>query len=96
MNIYMLISGNLRCFVAAESEEDAYAQGTDPEKHPDLHFRPFEIVPVQLEGYTITVTVNVDEPEESTAGEPEDGALDNVPPDEPEAVATTVRKRGGK
>lgn len=56
MNVYEISFGHLKHFVAAESEEDAYSQGTDPETFPDLHFRPFEVRQVEVEGYTITVT----------------------------------------
>ena len=63
LNIYELVFGHIRHFVAAVDEEDAYAQGTDPERFPDLHFRPFEMRKVEVEGYTITVTPN--EPQEA-------------------------------
>lgn len=56
MNIYQLSFGNIKHFVAAKDDQEAYEQGTDPEKFPDLHFRPFEITLVQVEGYTITAT----------------------------------------
>lgn len=58
MQVYELVFGNIRHFVAAENAEDAYKQGTDPEQFPDLHFRPFEIIPVTVEGYTITAVKN--------------------------------------
>lgn len=58
MNVYELTFGNIKYFVVAENEQDAYEQGTDPDKFPDLHFRPFEITLVQVEGYTITATSN--------------------------------------
>lgn len=61
MHVYELIFGNIRHYVAAQDEQDAYAQGTDPERFPDLHFRPFEIHKVEVEGYTITVTPNDDQ-----------------------------------
>lgn len=56
MNIYQLTSGNIRHYVAAESQEDAYKQGTDPERFPDIHYLPFEIHEIVVPGYTITVT----------------------------------------
>lgn len=54
MNIYELSFGIIRKFIVAESEQEAYNIGTDPNKHPDLHFRAFEIVPVEVEGWEIT------------------------------------------
>lgn len=56
MNIYQLTSGNIRHYVAAESKEDAYEKGTDPERFPDIHYLPFEIHEIVVPGYTITVT----------------------------------------
>ena len=58
MNVYQLHFGNIKHYVAAEDEQDAYAQGTDPELFPDLHFRPFQIEQVEIEGFTISVTEN--------------------------------------
>lgn len=55
MNVYELVAGNLRHFVVAADEQAAREQGEDPERFPDIHFRPFEVKLVQVEGYTITV-----------------------------------------
>lgn len=56
MNVYELVFGHLRHYVAAKDEQDAYQQGMDPQKFPDLHFRPFEIIPVTVPGYVVTAT----------------------------------------
>jgi len=69
LNIYELVFGHIRHFVAAVDEEDAYAQGTDPERFPDLHFRPFEIHKVEVQGYTITVTQNAPQTEKEDVTE---------------------------
>lgn len=61
MQVFELVSGYIRHFVAAKDADDAYRQGTDPERFPDLHFRPFDIIPVTVEGYTITATSNASE-----------------------------------
>jgi hypothetical protein len=61
-NIYELAIGPTKHFVAAEDEQDAYDQGTDPEKFPDMHFLPFQITKVEIPGHTINVTS--DEPEQ--------------------------------
>ena len=58
MQVFELVYGYIRHFVAAKDADDAYRQGTDPERFPDLHFRPFEIIPVTIEGYTITAVKN--------------------------------------
>lgn len=58
MNVYELKYGNIRHFVVAKDEHDAYQQGTDPELFPDLHFRPFETHLVEVEGYTIKATAD--------------------------------------
>lgn len=71
MNVYELSFGHIKHFVVASSERDegdetsAYTQGQDPEAFPDLHFRPFEIRKVEVEGYTIAVTPDVQEGVES-------------------------------
>lgn len=61
MQVFELVYGYIRHFVAAKDADDAYRQGTDPERFPDLHFRPFEIIPVTVEGYTITAIPNAAE-----------------------------------
>lgn len=55
MNVYELSFSHIRHFVAAKDEEHAREQGQDPEKFPDLHFRPFDVTLVEVEGHTITV-----------------------------------------
>lgn len=56
MNIYLLESGSVSRYIVAESEEHAREIGSDPKQHPDLHFRPFKVKLVEVEGYTISVT----------------------------------------
>lgn len=56
MHIFELEAGSIRRFVVAEDEDNARSIGSDPAKHPDLHFRPFVVRKVELQGYTITVT----------------------------------------
>lgn len=68
MNIYQLTSGNIRHYVAAESREDAYKQGTDPERFPDIHYLPFEIHEIVVPGYTITVTPDEQEAPKNKGG----------------------------
>lgn len=58
MNIYELEAGGIRKFIVAKDEEDARKQGSDPNEHPDLHFRAFTVTLVQVEGYTIKVHQN--------------------------------------
>jgi len=58
MNIYELEAGSIRKFVVAKDEVDARNQGSDPVKHPDLHFRAFTVTSVHVEGYTINATPN--------------------------------------
>jgi hypothetical protein len=58
MNIYELSFGIIRKFIVAKDEQEAYNIGTNADLHPDIHFRPFEIVPIEVEGYTVTVTPN--------------------------------------
>lgn len=65
MNLYLLSAGNIRYYVAAPDEQGAYEQGTDPQRFPDLHYRPFEIDLIQVEGYTITVTPEAQETQET-------------------------------
>lgn len=65
MNVYELTYGHIRHFVAAKDEQDAYEQGTDPNKFPDLHFRPFDIHLVAVEGYEIAVTASKAEKEKA-------------------------------
>lgn len=55
MNIYELSIGRIKHYVAAEDEQDAYNQGTDAEKFPDINYMPFEIHEVTVPGHTITV-----------------------------------------
>ena len=55
MNIYELSIGRIKHYVAAEDEQDAYNQGTDAEKFPDINYMPFEIREVTVPGHTITV-----------------------------------------
>ena len=57
MNIYELVVGDnfIRKFIAAKDEEEALRIESDPQLHPDLCFRPFEIVKVEVEGYEISV-----------------------------------------
>lgn len=63
MNIYQLSFGHLKHLVVAKDEKEAYKIGTDPEKFPDLHFRPFQTDLIEVEGYTITLAKNDEEPE---------------------------------
>lgn len=69
MNIYQLRFGYMEYFVAAESMEEAYNIGTDPEKFPDIHFLPFEIKQVEVPGYDISVTAIPSEQVEMDAEE---------------------------
>lgn len=55
MKIFELSSGNIRHFVAAEDREDAYEQGVDADRFPDINYLPFEIHEVDIPGHTITV-----------------------------------------
>jgi hypothetical protein len=55
MNVYELSFNHIRTFIVAESEEDARKIGEDPAQYPDLHFRPFEVVKVEVEGYAIEI-----------------------------------------
>lgn len=76
MKLFELLFGNLRKFVAAEEADHAKAIGEDPEVSPDLHFRPFEVIEIQVEGFEITVNpVEVDataEPVTEPTGEPQE------------------------
>lgn len=55
MNVFELEAGNIRRYIPAESEEHARQIGTDPEQHPDLHFRSFAVRKVEIEGYEVVV-----------------------------------------
>lgn len=55
MNIYELSIGATKHFVGATDEQDAYDQGTDASRFPDIHFLPFQITKVDVPGCTITV-----------------------------------------
>lgn len=68
MNIYELQTGNIKHFVAAEDEADAYKQGTDPEQHPDIHYLPFTVTQVEVPGHTITVEADGQEAESPRRG----------------------------
>lgn len=69
MNIYELECGYIRRFVAAEDEQDAYAKGTDAQLNPDLHYLPFTIRLVEVEGYTITATPVASDPKDMNRDE---------------------------
>ena len=67
MNIYELSLGFTKHFVAANDEQHAYEQGTDPERFPDIHYLPFTVTKVEIPGHTISVTKDeADEPEQTT------------------------------
>jgi hypothetical protein len=61
MDIYELSIGATKHFVGAKDEQDAYNQGTDPEKFPDIHFLPFQVTKVEVPGCTVTVTSDTEE-----------------------------------
>jgi len=56
LNVYRLAVGHIEHFVAARDEQDAYKQGADPARFPDMHFLPFTITKIEVPGYDITVT----------------------------------------
>ncbi|QHT61705.1 hypothetical protein GXP70_18140 [Paenibacillus lycopersici] len=56
MKLFELAIGTTRRYVASESEDAAYAIGTDPVKHPDISFLPFTITEVTVPGYAIKLT----------------------------------------
>lgn len=58
MNVYELECGYTRHFVAAETEQEAYEKGTNPELYPDIHYLPFTIRLVEVPGYTITAVAD--------------------------------------
>jgi hypothetical protein len=70
MAVYELSFGRVKHFVSAESEQDAYLQGTDPEQFPDINYLPFEIREVIVPGHTITVTPNEQETTKNKGGRP--------------------------
>lgn len=55
MNIYELSIGRIKHYIAATDEQDAYKQGTDPERFPDINYMPFEINEVTVPGFIITL-----------------------------------------
>ena len=55
MNIYELRSGMLIYYVAADNEDDAREQGQDAQRFPDMHFLPFSVKRIEVEGAKITV-----------------------------------------
>jgi hypothetical protein len=57
MQIFELNAGDgfIRRFIVAKDADEAKKIGEDPNKHPDLCFRPFEVVPIEVDGYEITV-----------------------------------------
>lgn len=61
MNLYKLSFAHIEKLVAAENEEAAKAIGENPEKSPDLYFRPFEVRKIEVDGYDITVEPKVKE-----------------------------------
>jgi len=54
LNVYRLEFGAIEYFVVAKDEDDAYRQGMDPVRFPDMHFLPFTIRKVEVPGYVIT------------------------------------------
>lgn len=62
MNVYELSLGFTKHWVAANDEKHAYEIGTDPEKFPDIHYLPFNVTKVEVQGHTINVTADA-EPE---------------------------------
>lgn len=54
MNIYELRCGSLLYYVAANDEEHATEQGQDASRFPDMHFLPFTVKMIEVEGYVIT------------------------------------------
>jgi hypothetical protein len=56
MHVYELSFGAIKHFIAAKDEGQAYEKGTDPKLFPDIHYLPFTITQVKVEGYDITLT----------------------------------------
>jgi hypothetical protein len=70
MNVYELRSGMLIYHVAAHDEDHAREQGQDPQRFPDLHFLPFNVKKIEVEGFTITATSNMPETGDTEATVP--------------------------
>lgn len=68
MNLYALTAGNIRYYVAAEDEQGAYDQGTDPQLFPDLHFRSFAVEQITVEGFTVSLKQSSQEGAETVTG----------------------------
>lgn len=45
--------GFIKKLIVANDAEEAKKIGEDPYKHPDLCFRPFQVIPIEVEGFEI-------------------------------------------
>lgn len=66
MNIYRLSIGYMAHYVAADSEEHAKQQGSDPIRFPGMSYLPFNVELVQVPDHTIEAVRVSNELEEMT------------------------------
>jgi hypothetical protein len=79
MNIYRLAHGTTEHIIPAVDEQDAYKQGTDPDKFPDIHYLPFTITQIVVPGHTITVTKDKEEAANEPLPEPKVPVVPKAP-----------------
>lgn len=68
MPVFALTFGRINHYVAATDAQDAYTQGTNPDRFPDINYLPFEVNEVIVPGHTIVVTPDETDEEPARRG----------------------------